>query len=43
MNKRVWQMAARLAFGAGAVLAAQVARADEFIGLVYPERELALA
>lgn len=43
MNKRVWQMAARLAFGAGVVLAAQVARADQFIGLVYPERELSLS
>jgi len=43
MNKRVWQMAGRLAFGAGALLAAQVARADQFIGLVYPERELALS
>jgi RND family efflux transporter MFP subunit len=43
MNKGIWQMAARLACAAAALLASQAARADAFIGLVYPERELSLS
>lgn len=43
MNKHVLQMAAQLSFGAAVVLAAPAARADDFIGLVYPERELSLS
>lgn len=43
MNKHVSQIVAQLAFGAAVVLAAPAVRADEFIGLVYPERELSLS
>jgi RND family efflux transporter MFP subunit len=43
MNKRVWQIACGLLFGAGVVLAAPAALADDFVGLVYPEQELALS
>jgi RND family efflux transporter MFP subunit len=43
MNKRVWQFACGLWFGAGVMLAAPAAFADEFVGLVYPERELTLS
>jgi len=43
MKKNVFHTVAGLALALGAALAAPAALADEFIGLVYPDKELALS